>query len=94
MTLHYLACGSYIDVSMAYSVSVSTFYYIINETVSDINNCLKLHLPWNDRGSLERISTCFTRGRSPLHDCVGALDGITITIVEPSSSDVNNPITC
>jgi hypothetical protein len=92
MTLHYLAGGSYVDIAMAYSVSVSTFYYI-DDTVSDINNCLKLKFPWNDRERLEKISEGFTRGRSPLHDCVGALDGIAIKIVEASSSDVDNSVT-
>jgi hypothetical protein len=93
MTLRYFAGGSCIDVAMAYSVSVSTLYYIIEATVSDINNCSKLQFPWNDCGRLERISEGFTRGRSPLHGCVGALDGIAIKIVDPSSSDVDNPVT-
>jgi DDE superfamily endonuclease len=93
MTFRYLAGGSYIDISLAYLVSVSAFYFVVHETVADIDEVLRLNFPYEDPDRLHEISAGFTRGKSPLSGCVGALDGIAIRITKPASRDVANPVT-
>jgi hypothetical protein len=45
MTLRCLAGGSYIYIALAYFVSVSTFYYVMEEALRVINDFLRLHFP-------------------------------------------------
>jgi DDE superfamily endonuclease len=94
MTLRYLAGGSYIDISLAYLVSVSTFYFVVHETLADIDEVLRPKFPYEDPDRLHEISASVTRGKSPLSGCVGALDGIAIRITESTSREVANPVTC
>jgi hypothetical protein len=93
MTLRYLAGGSYIDIALAYFVSVSTFYFVTEEAIRVIDNCLSLQFPHTDPDRLRLISEGFARGKSPLSGCAGALDGISIRIREPSANEVANPVT-
>jgi hypothetical protein len=54
MTLRYFAGGSYIDISLAYLVSVSTFCFVVHETVVDIDEVLRLNFR-------TKIQIAFTR---------------------------------
>jgi DDE superfamily endonuclease len=93
MTLRYLAGGLYLDIAIAHRVSISTFYFVVDETLTDLDQTLSIEFPFNSLERLERSSLGFFRGRSPLRGCVGALDGIAIKIFEPSAADAANPAT-
>jgi DDE superfamily endonuclease len=93
MTLRYLAGGSYLDISIAPHVSISTFYYVVDETLTDLDQSLNIKFPIDNLELLKRSSIGFSRGRSPLTGCAGALDGIAIKIFEPCAADAANPAT-
>jgi hypothetical protein len=93
MTLRYLACGSYLDIAISHCVSISTFYFVVDEMLVDLDESLSIKFPFRSAEWLERSSIGFSRDRSPLRGCVGALDGIAIKIYEPSAADAANPST-
>ena len=94
ITLRWLAGGSYLDISLAHGVAPSSLYHHIDHTLSDIDRSLKIKFPYNDNGWLQETSKGFTReGRSPLHGCCAALDGVAIKKVEPSREEVGNTST-
>jgi hypothetical protein len=83
MNLRWLARGPYLDKTLAYSVSVSTFFYMLDETICSLDAARSLEFLFNDTEYLERINEMFTRGRSPISGCAGCIDGIAIKIIEP-----------
>jgi hypothetical protein len=93
MALRYLADGSYLDISIAHHVSISTFYYVVDETLTDLDQSLNITFPIDNLEQLKRSSFGFSRGHSPLTGCAGALDGIAIKIFEPCAADAPNPAT-
>jgi DDE superfamily endonuclease len=94
MTLRWLAGGSYLDISLWHNITVSTFYYILDQTISDLEDVLRIKFPYADESYLDTASMGFSRGnRSPLTGCVGAVDGIAIQIEEPKRASVPNPST-
>jgi nuclease HARBI1 len=93
MTLRWLAGGSYLDIALAHCVSVSTFFHVVDETVSDIDDTITLEFWYENEQYLKRVSAGFTRGRSPIYGCAGAIDGIAIKIVEPWAGTTANSST-
>jgi hypothetical protein len=81
MTLRWLAGGSYLDIELAHCVSVSTFFHVVDETICDIDDTTTLEFGHENEQYLTRVRTGFTRGRSPIYGCAGAIDGIPIKIV-------------
>jgi len=73
--IRWLAGGSYLDISMAHHLPVSTTYLFINKTIDDLDAILTIEFPVGDKEALSDISVGFSRdGRSPLSGCCGALD--------------------
>jgi DDE superfamily endonuclease len=93
MTLRYLAGGSYLDIAIAHHVSISKFYYVVDETLTDLDLSLNIKFPIDNLELLKRSSIGFSCGRSPLTGCAGALDGMAIKIFEPCAADAANPAT-
>jgi DDE superfamily endonuclease len=93
MTLRYLAGGSYLDIAIAHHGNISTFYYVVDEILTDLDQSLNIKVPIDNLELLKRSSIGFSRGRSPLTGCAGALDGIAIKIFEPCAADAPNPAT-
>jgi DDE superfamily endonuclease len=93
MTMRYLAGGSYLDIAVSHCVCISTFYFVVDEMLVDLDESLSIKFPFRSAEWLERSSTGFSRDRSPLRGCVGALDGIAIKISELSAADAANPST-
>jgi hypothetical protein len=94
MTLRWLAGGSYLDISLSHYVAISSFFYIVDRTLIELNAILKIEFRAIDVDYLHKTSVGFSRhGRSPLSGCVGALDGIAIKIQEPCRGSVPNPST-
>jgi len=91
-TIRWLAGGSYLDIAMAHHLAVSTAYLYINETINDLDSILHLEFPYGNREHLKSISDGFTRGRSPISKCCGALDGLAIKIRKPSVGEVDNAL--
>jgi hypothetical protein len=91
MTLRYFAGGSYLDTAVAHHVSISTFYCVVDETLTDLDQSLNIKFPIDNLELLKRSSFGFTRMRSPLTGCAGALDGIAIKSFEPCAADTANP---
>jgi phosphoribosylformylglycinamidine (FGAM) synthase-like amidotransferase family enzyme len=54
MTLRYLAGGSYLDVAIAHHVSISTFYYVVDETLNDLDQSLNIKFPIDNLKLLKR----------------------------------------
>jgi len=83
--LRWLAGGSYLDISKAHCLPVSTTFQFISETLTALNYVLEIKFPVNDSDALERNSLRFSRrGRSPLRACCGALDGLAVTVQHPT----------
>jgi DDE superfamily endonuclease len=93
MTLLWLAGGSYLDIALAHCVSVSTFFHVVDETICDLDDTITLESRHENEEYLKRVSTGFTRGRSPIYGCAGAIDGIAIKIVEPWAGTTANSST-
>jgi DDE superfamily endonuclease len=67
--------------------------YVVDETLTDLDQSLNIKFPIDNLELLKRSSIGFSRGRSPLTGCAGALDGIAIKIFEPCAADAANPAT-
>jgi hypothetical protein len=78
MTLRWLAGGSYLDITQAHCVSVSTLFRIVDETICAIDDTTTLEFRNYDDDYLKRVSMGFTRGRSPIYGCAGAIDRLAI----------------
>jgi hypothetical protein len=93
MALRWLAGGSYQDIALAHCDSVSTYFRIVDETICDIGDTTTLEFRYEDEDYWKRVSMGFARGRSPQYGCAGAIDGITIKVVEPwAGTTANSPI--
>jgi hypothetical protein len=44
MTLRWLAGGSYLDISLSHHVATSSFYHVVDKTLTDLNEALKINL--------------------------------------------------
>jgi DDE superfamily endonuclease len=88
VTLRILAGASYLDIMLTFRIAKSTVFDVFWDTVQAIKDCLSLpEFPFDDREKLRRVSIDFTSSRSPpspLHGCVGALDGILFKISKPA----------
>lgn len=94
ITIRWLGGGSYLDLAVAHHISISSVYNHIDNTITAIDESLKLRFPYDDDEWLAQSSYGFSRNeRSPLTGCCAALDGIAISITEPSSRDVPNSST-
>jgi hypothetical protein len=95
LTLRWLAGGSYLDISLSHYVSISSFYYILDRTIIELNAILNVEFKFNNAAYLDEASMAFSRnGQSALSGCVGTLDGIAIKIQEPCRGSVADPSTC
>lgn len=90
VTIRMLAGASYLDVMLAFRIAKSTVYCLMHETIEAMCERWKLPgLPFGDERALRLLSIGFTRSRcppSPLHGCVGALDGVLVKISKPPNS--------
>lgn len=91
ITLRWLAGASYLDIATSTRLPISTMYVRIDRMIHIIDSTLPLSFPCGIDEVLNNNSDGFSRGRSPLKGCVGALDGLAIKIREPNSNDVPNP---
>jgi hypothetical protein len=94
ITLRWLASGSYLYIALDHCVSVSTFSHVVDETICDIGDTITMVFRHENEEYLERVSTGFTRGRSLIYGCAGAIDRIAIKIVEPWARTTANSSTC
>jgi DDE superfamily endonuclease len=85
--------GPYLDIAVAHCVSVSTFFHVVDETICGIDETITLVFRHENEDYLKRVSTGFTRGRSPIYSCAGAIDGIAIKIIEPRAGTTANSST-
>jgi hypothetical protein len=83
MALRWLFGGTYLDIALAHCVFMSTFFHVVDETIYYVDDKSPLEIMHEDEEYLKRVSMGFTRGRSPLYGCAGAIDGIAIKIMEP-----------
>jgi DDE superfamily endonuclease len=90
VTIRMLAGVSYLDVMLAFRIAKSTVYSVMQETTEAICERWALPgIPFERKGALRRLSIGFTQSRcppSPLHGCVGALDGVLVKISKPPNS--------
>jgi hypothetical protein len=94
MTLRWLAGGSYLDISLSHHVATSSIYHVVDKNLMDLNETLKINFNFRDAAYLEKISAGFSHhGRSPLSECVEALDGIAMKIQEPCRGSIANTST-
>ena len=92
VTLRMLAGGSYIDCALLFNIEDSTLCKIFHETVQSLNRELVIQARYKDDIVLQRLAYEFAQSRnSPLHGCIGALDGIVVAIHRPHLKDCNNP---
>lgn len=86
LSLRLLAGKSYLEFMMLFGISRSTIHTVLHATSDSILSCLNLSgLPFENIIALSVLLLCRGFGSScarvkPLVGCVGALDGITITI--------------
>lgn len=94
VTLRFLAGGSYLDIALGHTLSISSTYSFIETTIEELSNCLSITFPLDNEEELQRNSAGSSRqGCSPLSGCCGALDGLAIKIIEPARSEVSNSST-
>jgi hypothetical protein len=76
---------------MSHYVTIPTFYFVVDQTIADLNNILPMSFRFNDAEYLQNNSDGFSRfRRSPLTGCAGAIDGIAIRIQEPARGSLPN----
>jgi hypothetical protein len=61
MTIRWLAGGSYLDISMSHYVSIPTFYFVVDQTIADLNDILTMSFRFNDAEYLQSNSDGFSR---------------------------------
>ena len=92
-TLRWLAGGSYLDVADMHGIHQSTFYVLIWRVIDAINIVEKFEFPYHDVEKLTAIERGFyARNGGTLKGCVGAIDGIAVTICKPRLSDDECPM--
>jgi hypothetical protein len=88
-----LAGASYVDIMLAFRLAKSTVYAVFKETILAIGATMQLPgIPFDDEVALRKCSIQFITLRnppSPLHGCVGAVDGLLLHITKPA--DRYNP---
>jgi hypothetical protein len=93
LTLRILAGASYLDMMLTFRVAKSTVFELFWDTVQAIDYCMSLPaLPFGNTDDLRRMAIDFTNSRSPpspLHGCIGALDGILLKVSKPA--DIYHP---
>jgi hypothetical protein len=89
--IHYIAGGSYLDISILVSIPHSTFYYSLRKSCDAINACpgLAFWLP-STEAELRAVSQGFeiSSYQGIMRGCIGAIDGWLCVIVAPPSSAV------
>jgi hypothetical protein len=55
MTLRWIAGGSYRDISLSHHVATS-FYHVVDKTLMDLNETLKINFNFRDAAYLNNIS--------------------------------------
>ena len=91
MTLRWLAGEIYLDIALWNHVSVSTFCFIVDNIIADLDSVLRIEFLFSSVDLLQISSRVFSlSNRSSLTGCIGALDGIAIEIEEPSRGSVSN----
>ena len=84
VTIRDLAGGSFLDVAIVHEVADQTFYSVVSEVLLALEKVIRLHFPYRDERKLKSFSFGMSRkDRSPLRDCVGAIDGISMKIMKP-----------
>jgi hypothetical protein len=78
--LRWLAGGSHLDIALAHCVSISIFFRFVDETICDIDDTMTLEFGYEGEDFLKRVRMGFTRGRSPIYGCAGAIGGISIQL--------------
>ena len=85
-TLRVLAGAEVVDVALNFGIGVATVYHIFHEVVKKLDRVLQFPKLARSHHRLRNIALKFKLSRSqnsPLDGCVGALDGICITIAKP-----------
>jgi DDE superfamily endonuclease len=87
LTLRILAGASYLDLVLLCAVHRSTVFHDFHETLAAINKRLSMPgVPIGDAAKLRKLADEFMESRtpaSPLYGCVGALDGIAVSVTKP-----------
>jgi hypothetical protein len=88
LTLRILADAFYLDMMLTFRVAKSTVFKIVWGTFQEIDDCILLPgIPFANAKELRRMAVDFTNSRnppSPLHGCIGALDGILLRVSKPA----------
>ncbi len=101
LTLHMLAGGSYLDLSLLYDMGSSTanhiFYQVIKDWILD-NNLVKISAAKyiQDEKQMEDVALQYTRSSNGIIcGCIGAIDGWIVKIARPTRKrdQVSNPST-
>jgi DDE superfamily endonuclease len=98
ITLRMLAGASYLNLIMLFRVAKPTIYDVFHSTIDVINRRLRMPgIPTSNSARLSFLADGFTRSRtpvSPIYGCIGALDGIAISILKPPDQFVPRNFYC
>ena len=89
ITLRMFACASYLDLMLIFGVAGCTVYRCFHTVLTIL--CHELRFDGFPKSEFQReaLSKGFNSSRnplSPLHDCIGALDGIFVRITKQRDS--------
>lgn len=62
VTLRWLSGGSYLDISLCHSLSVSSVFDKVDDTIKMLKKCLDRKFSYNDENWLRAVSDKFSRG--------------------------------
>lgn len=94
VTVRWIAGGSYLDMAMAHQVSSSTAFYYAHGTIDRLDREFTIEFPYRDHSWLTEVAHKFKLGaQSVVSICCGAIDSISVKIVEPTKSEVPNTST-
>lgn len=94
MALRYLAGGNFSDIWPLFGVSLHSLYRFIWKTVDAINTELPMGIDFSDKLRLQALEMGFRSksSRQFFEGCIGAIDGIQISIKKPQKRyGVDNP---
>ncbi len=98
VTLRLLAGGSYLDQMICFRLAKPTVYTVFHDTLRAILHVLPMPgVPLHCAAKLRELADGFSAFRhapSPIHGCIGALDGIAIAIQKPPDQYVPRNFYC
>ena len=88
VTLRHLGGGHHLDIIDLHGISTSQFYKMFWECVYALPSILPITFPMDDVTALDILANDFEkRSNGTLPNCVGALDGVAIEILQPHESE-------